>query len=186
MVTSVRANGAQDAALPRALLINGTVGVGKTTVAAAVSHLLVQAQVPNALIDVDALRQAWPSPLQDRFNMRLALRNLTSVAANYVEAGATHLILAGVVETPPDRRAFETALGMPVTICRLLGDPAAIRDRLVHRHSEDEEALRWHLKRAPELDAILDTGVSDYCVDASTATPPELAVQVARAVGWRA
>lgn len=35
--------------------------------------------------------------------------------------------------------------------------------------------------------AILDSeAVSDYFVDATTATPPELAVQVARAVGWRA
>ena len=183
----MRADDAQEAALPRALLINGTVGVGKTTVAAALSHLLVQGQVSNALIDVDALRQAWPSPPQDRFNMRLAFRNLRSVAANYVEAGATHLILAGVVETPSDRRAFETALGMRLIICRLLSDPAAIRDRLVRRHTGDEGALRWHLNRAHELDVILDSeAVSDYSVDATTAAPPEVAVQVARAVGWRA
>lgn len=96
MVSTGRANDAQDGALPRALLINGTVGVGKTTVAAAVCDLLVQRQVPNALIDVDGLRKAWPSPPQDPFNMGLALRNLASVAANYVEAGVTHLILAGV------------------------------------------------------------------------------------------
>ena len=76
---------------------------------------------------------------------------------------------------------------MPLTICRLQGDPAIIRDRLVRRHSVDEGALRWHLNRAPQLDAILDSdGVDDCSVDATTATPPELAVQVTRAVGWSA
>jgi hypothetical protein len=117
--------------------------------------------------------------------MRLALRNLTSVAANYVEAGLTHLILAGVVESPADRRAFEAALGMPLIICRIHGDPAAIRARLAHRYPDDKGALKWHLNRAPELDAILDSEVlSEYSVDASTATPSELAVRVTRVVGW--
>ena len=186
MVTSARADHPRDGAVPRALLINGTVGVGKTTVAAAVSHLLVQGGVPNALIDVDALRQAWPAPPDDRFTMRLALRNLTSVAANCVEAGMTHLVLAGVVETPRDRQALEAALGMPLTICRLLADPAAVRDRLVSRHLDDEGALSWHLDRARELDAILDSNaVSEYSVDATNTTPPELAIAVTRATGWR-
>lgn len=187
MVIKGCANDAQDGVLPRALLINGTVGVGKTTVAAAVCELLVQRNVPNALIDVDGLRNAWPSPSQDPFNVRLALRNLASVTANYVEAGVTHVILAGVIETPDDRRAFEAALAMPLTVCRLQADPATIRERLARRHSDDEGALMWHLNRAPQLDAILDSdAVDDYSVDARTATPPELAVQVTRTVGWSA
>ncbi len=175
----------QDVGSPRALLITGTVGVGKTTVAEAVSELLVQHRVPNAVVDVDALRRGWPCPPGDPFNVRLALRNLAGVSANYVEAGFTRLILAGVIETPSERQAYQAALGMPLSVCRLHGNPAVVGDRLVRRHGDDVPAVPWHLNRAPELDAILDAAaVSDCSVDATTGTPQETARAVGRAVGW--
>lgn len=67
------------------------------------------------------------------------------------EAGITRLILAGVIETPSDRRAYESALDMPLTVVRLRGDLDVIRDRLVRRHSDNLSALRWHLERAPHF-----------------------------------
>ena len=45
-----------------ALFLNGTVGVGKTTVALAIGDLLAAARVPHAVIDVDWLRRGWPPP----------------------------------------------------------------------------------------------------------------------------
>jgi adenylylsulfate kinase-like enzyme len=47
---------------PRALLLTGTVGIGKTTVAVAVGDLLREREVANAVVDLDELRRAWPSP----------------------------------------------------------------------------------------------------------------------------
>ena len=41
----------------RALLLTGTVGVGKTSVAAAVGDLLRERQVANAVVDLDELRR---------------------------------------------------------------------------------------------------------------------------------
>ncbi|MBO0914640.1 MULTISPECIES: hypothetical protein [Streptomyces] len=38
---------------PRAFLINGTVGVGKTSVAEGVGDLLADTDTPNAVIDLD-------------------------------------------------------------------------------------------------------------------------------------
>jgi len=170
---------------PRAVLINGTVGVGKTAVAEAVGGILAQMQVPNAVIDVDWLRRAWPSPQGDRFNGSLALRNLTAVTRNYVEAGAARLVLAGVVETRSDREGFEEALGIPLVLCRLRADPPVIRERLSRRHGEDREALEWHLHRAPELDAVLDaTAVDDFSIDVSRATVANAALEIVRALGW--
>jgi adenylylsulfate kinase-like enzyme len=40
-------------------LINGTVGVGKTTVAEAVGDLLAGSGVSHAVLDLDWLRQPW-------------------------------------------------------------------------------------------------------------------------------
>ena len=88
-----------DAARREALLLTGTVGVGKTSVAEAVGDLLREAEVPNAVVDVDWLRAAWPPPPGDPFNQAVALRNLAAVGANYLDAGAARLVLAGVVET---------------------------------------------------------------------------------------
>lgn len=176
-----------DANAPRALVINGTVGVGKTTVAAAVGRLLTRSRVPNAVIDVDDLRRAWPCPPDDRFNMGLAMRNLACVAANDVDAGMVHLVLASVIESPSDRGAHERALDMPVEVCRLRARLSVVRDRLLHRHRDDNDALEWHLNRAPELEAILDSSaVNDYSVDVSSGTAAEAATDVLRRTGWHA
>jgi adenylylsulfate kinase-like enzyme len=83
----------------RALFLNGSVGAGKTTTAEAVGRLLGRRSVPHAVIDLDWLRCAWPSPERDPFNHELELRNLTAVAANYRAAGAQLLVLAGVISS---------------------------------------------------------------------------------------
>jgi adenylylsulfate kinase-like enzyme len=72
----------------RALLITGTVGSGKTSVADALGDLLSGAGIPNAVIDIDGLRRAWPSPPDDPFQVELALRNLRAVARNEETAAA--------------------------------------------------------------------------------------------------
>lgn len=52
--------------------------------------------------------------------------------------------------------------------------------------TDAETAVRWHLSRAGELDAILDAArVEDFCVNAGTAPLPEVAAEVIRMVGWR-
>ena len=78
---------------PRALLLTGAVGVGKTTVADAVGALLEEHGVPGAVIDLDAIRRAWPAPPGDRFHTTIELANLRSVARNYREAGAEVLVV---------------------------------------------------------------------------------------------
>ena len=84
---------------PAALLLNGTVGSGKTAVADALGDLLADREIPHAVIDLDWLRRAWPSPPGDPFNHAMTLRNLTAVATNFLAAGAERLVLAGVLFT---------------------------------------------------------------------------------------
>jgi adenylylsulfate kinase len=64
-----------------ALLITGTVGVGKTIVAAKVGEALADRHTAHAVIDLDCLRTSWPAPPDDPFNLAMELRNLTSVAS---------------------------------------------------------------------------------------------------------
>ncbi|MGY4766497.1 hypothetical protein ACXC9Q_06220 [Kribbella sp. CWNU-51] len=70
----------QEILAPRALLITGPVGIGKTAVAGAVGEALAEVGVPGAVIDLDGLASAWPAPPDDRFNLALELRNLRAAA----------------------------------------------------------------------------------------------------------
>ncbi|MBB2903058.1 putative kinase [Kineococcus radiotolerans] len=171
---------------PAALLITGTVGSGKTTTAEAVAALLREEAIPHAVVDLDALGDAWPSPPDDPFHEHLVLANLHAVARNHLAAGALRLVLAGVLEDPAHRPLYERAAGAPLTVCRLRVDLPHVHDRLRRRHGGDREALDWHLHRSGELDAVLDAaggGDVEVAVAAGQA-PSEVALAVVRAVGW--
>lgn len=174
-----------DRTAPLALLITGTVGVGKTTIADAVGDLLREAAVPGAVVDIDWLRNAWPAPPSDRFNSALAMRNLRAISANFLQAGATRLVLAGVVESAADRAAHAQAVGVPMTVCRLHADLDLVRSRLVRRHEHDDDLREWYVRRCAELNEIMDaTPVADSLVDVTSATPSEAAAAVLQQVGW--
>jgi adenylylsulfate kinase len=154
---------------PSALLITGTVGAGKTSVADALGDLLSQRQIPNAVIDLDWLRRSWPSPPGDPFNSAITLRNLRAVAANFLSVGAQRLVLAGVIESRTERDVHQAAVGVPLTVCRLQVDRPALRERLQRRHQDNPTALQWFLDRSDQLDHILRrAGVEDVVVDTTT------------------
>ncbi len=170
---------------PCALLLNGTVGVGKTTVADAIGDLLEKAGVPGAVVDLDWLRRCWPSPECDPFQLELTLTNLSAVARNFRDAGAIHLVLAGVVETPEHRAAHAAAVGLPLQLCRLKVALPLVRERLTARHNCDPEGLAWHLHRSGELDTLLDIAdVDDFTVDSTHLDPAATAAAVLRVAGW--
>ncbi|TDD47231.1 hypothetical protein E1286_18320 [Nonomuraea terrae] len=169
--------------MPSALLITGTVGVGKTSAADAAGDLLAGAGVPNAVIDLDWLRRAWPAPPDDPFHGALTLRNLRAVAVNFLAAGAERLVLAGVIESRDERLRHEEALAVPLTVCRVRVALPEVRRRLAARHADDPGGLDWHLARAGELSAILDVAqVADYTVD-GTGARARVAARVLD--GWR-
>jgi len=170
------------------VLLNGTVGVGKTTTADELGALLREQGVPHAVIDVDELRRIWPSPPGDRFSEKLALANLTAVGATYRAAGAQRLVLAGVVETAEERARLEEALGLPVVLVRLRADPARLQERLCGRHAHDGDggaSLAWHLERCGELHAVLEgAGADDAVVDVEGLDRLAVARAVLTAAGW--
>lgn len=87
-------------------------------------------------------------PSGDCFNLGMMLRNLRSIAGNYLAAGTVRLVLAGVFEDPEDRKLCSDAIGIELSACRLHADLPVIHQRLMRRHENEPEALRWHLARA--------------------------------------
>lgn len=173
------------AGTPDAVLLTGPVGAGKTSTAVALGDLLSERGVPHAVVDLDWLRRAWPSPEHDPFQQDLELENLQHVAGAFLARGARRLVLAGVLEEQSVRARYERAVGVPLVVCRLRVSPAELRDRLHRRHSGDEIALRWHLDRAVELEGVLSAArIGDVVLDAPDGGPRAVAAAVLGAVGW--
>lgn len=165
------------------IFVNGTVGVGKSTLADALS---AAERGSHAVIDLDAIRKLRPAPSADRFNHELELLNLKSLAENYRAAGAKRFIVAGVIEEKAELPRYIDALGSEgLFVCRLVARSDVLKTRLRSRHREDPEGLIWHLNRVGTLTDILEAaGIDDLVVDSSDIPPAELAAAVRRAAGW--
>ncbi|MFJ3423354.1 hypothetical protein ACIPN8_44345, partial [Streptomyces sp. NPDC086082] len=111
---------------------------------------------------------------------------LQSIAGNYLEAGATRLVLAGVVEHRNERKRLADAVGVDLTVCWLRAELPVIHQRLTHRHDSEPEALQWHLDRSAQLDGILSrAAVDDFTIDTTTRSVLDAAVSVIRAANWQ-
>ena len=165
------------------LVITGPVGVGKTTLAAAVSHLLGEAATPHAMVDMDSLRWCYPSPAHDPFHTALGLQNLAAVWASFQAAGAERLILADVVESREELAGYRIAMpGAAILVVRLRAALPAILRRLEGRDSG--ASLAWHRERAAVLVAQMERDrVEDLLVETEGKTVADLAREILTA--WR-
>lgn len=168
---------------PRALMVIGSVGVGKTTVIDAIGEILAERGLPGAAFDLDWLRRGWPAPPEDRFNNRLERASLRAVSQVHLEAGAQVIVAAGVLEGREDRPLYEDAFGCSLTVVRLTAPREVVRSRLRRRHPEDPEGLAWHLDRFDELTEILDAAVVEDVLVPIQDDPPATAHAVLAAVG---
>lgn len=169
-----------------AVLLTGTVGAGKTTTAHALSALEVAHGRRHAVVDLDEIRLLRPPAPDDRFAHEVELANLRDLARNFRAAGATRLVLAGVVEDAREVPRYAEALdGRSLLLCRLTVDLGLVHDRLRSRHRAEPDVLAWHLDRAVELTGILDADpFEDLRIDTTGRTPEHVALDVARAAGW--
>jgi chloramphenicol 3-O-phosphotransferase len=160
----------------RTVFVVGTVGVGKTTTAAALSDLLTEDGVLHAVIDTDEIRRLRPPPVGDPFQLEVQLANLAAIAANYRAAGARVLIAAGVIESREDLARCMAAVDGPAVVIRLTADADVIGSRLDGRHADDAAGLAWHAHRAVELDRILDAAaLPGTGIETTDRTPREVA-----------
>jgi adenylylsulfate kinase len=167
------------------VFLNGTVGVGKTTTAAALGNLLTEHHIPHAVVDLDETRRMWPSPAGDRFHARLSMQNLAALAANYRSAGAQRLVLAGVVESRDHVTAVERAIGDSISVVRLVAAGDVTDARLQQRDVYDVDGLAWSLERRGELHGILEAAdIDDHVVVSDGRQPAALAEEIFARLGW--
>jgi adenylylsulfate kinase len=166
------------------LIITGPVGVGKTTVAAALSELLGQADLAHAVIDLDWLRWCYPSPAHDPFHLELGTQNLAAVWSHYQTAGAARLILVDVVETRATLKSYQATIPhAEMLLVRLHADLTTLHQRLAGR--EVGASLTWHLRRAAELTMLMEQArLEDLLVDTMDRSALDIAGEIIARTGW--
>jgi hypothetical protein len=104
---------------PRAILITGPFGAGKSSLAGEIADL-VEGSIPYAAIDLDWL--GWFNAMDgspDHEVGAVELKNLSDVVRNYLDAGVLFFVLARAVQNAQEADLLKSALPMPVTVIRL-------------------------------------------------------------------
>jgi adenylylsulfate kinase len=136
------------------LLLTGTIGSGKTVVAAEIGTLLEERGTPVAVLDLDWLAWAHLGPTFTGLD-ELLIQNLRAVWPNFVAAGARAFVLVRAVEAQAGIDAIRAALAdAELTVVRLLASPAVIEERL--RRRDAGAMLAEHLTEAKRFARAMD------------------------------
>ena len=169
----------------RVLVVNGSIGAGKTSVAEGAYDALADRGARVAMIDGDFLAQASPDVPGAAFNQTLMFANLAALAPVYREHGFGCMVIARVVEDPEDRERYSSAFGgATVRIVRVVAPEEERKARIVHRDL-DPVWHEWGHLRTVELHAVLEqVALDDAVVTNAGRSPRETAEELLTAIGW--
>lgn len=169
----------------RAILLTGTVGSGKTSVAIEIGELLEASDVPYALVDLDWLGWLRPAPASLVTQRSALAENLALVWRTFREAGVERLVLARYVEDREQLEAFRGALpGVELFVVRLVAPPAVVDRRLRARDSGAQ--LAEHLAETAAFAARGEqAGLEDAVVENGERSLADVAADVLVAARWR-
>ena len=113
----------------------------------------------------------------------LGFRNLAALWGNYAAAGATHLVIARVVETRDELDGYRQVVpGADITVVRLRASDEALQGRVLGRKVVTGER---YVRRALELARLMDDQqVEDHLVETSGRTVLDVARDVLHRAGW--
>lgn len=160
-----------------AIFLNGSYGVGKSSVLDAVGDRLAAGGRAFSLMDVDCFHRSWPVAADDSENTVVEARNIAAVWANYRAAGPRQLVLSGVVTSNADLDRYSGAVGMPVRPVQLVARPTTIEARLRSRYDRHrQDHLEWHLERFAQLaERQAAADLDELVVDTDTVAPADVA-----------
>jgi adenylylsulfate kinase-like enzyme len=166
------------------LILIGTCGCGKTSIALEVGSILPEFGVPVAVLDLDSLGSAWFPSNNDRRVQQLRMQNLAAVWPNFVSSGVTHLVFSHAARRRQELASIQKAMdGADLAVVRITASPATVSRRLQGRDSG--VALETHLKIAPEITNDLDRAhLEDFTVQNENRSLRVVAFDVLRVAGW--
>lgn len=169
----------------RAVLLTGTIGVGKTALAEALSVVLHEAGIRHALLDLDWLGQVYPAPdADDPFSTGLVAENLALIWPNFLAAGARYAIVAGTVESRQQLDELRRALpGVDITVCLVVASSDLVKERI--RDRDRGRLLDDFLARTDGLAQTIEKARMHDLVVRNEDQPPEaIAQETVMKLGW--
>jgi len=167
---------------PRAVLVTGVYGSGKTSVAEEIADLVETRGLPYALLDLDYLVWFEAGDADERAAERMMLANLSALVGNYLAAGVRFFILAAAIRDRLELDRIKAELPMPLKVVRLTVSLPEIEERLrssaaTARHRDDlPEAAAW-------LSASTGVGIEDLTVP-NDRPIRQVATPIVEWLGW--
>lgn len=163
------------------LVLNGSPGSGKTTLANAIAELLRRMDVAHAVIDVDELGRIYPE-----LDISLGWNNLRAMWANYVTVPNLKVILSVCIDSKQDLDALRNATPCKdFTICELVANDSILKARVTSREPNEY----WRSK----LRALVDKHISkdfadrfgDFRVRTDEKSIDDAAQEILERLGWK-
>jgi adenylylsulfate kinase-like enzyme len=175
METETRPRGAQ------AVLITGVYGTGKTSVVEEMADVLEGRGVRYAALDLDWLAWFNPGSPSHAAGFPVMLENVGAVIGNYLEAGVTHIAMAGSMSSADQVQALRDTLGMRLMVVRLTLPIEEIERRIgdsptAGRQDDLEVARTWIAEGRGET-------IGDLVIE-NDRPLREVAQHVLDALGW--
>lgn len=169
-----------------AIFLNGSYGVGKSTVLNHVGDLLVRADQPFSLMDVDWYHRSWPPADPVVGNSLIEAKNMAASWANYRSVGPRQLVISGVITERDGLDRYSSALGLRIRPVRLVADVEITERRLRSRYGTREEwKLQWHLSRLRQLrEQLAESDLDEAVIDTDNRHPNEVAMDVLTHFGY--
>lgn len=166
------------------LLLTGTVGSGKTTVAAAIGEQLADILLSNAVIDLDWL--GWVNAGDDFHDYdQLIMQNMISIWPNYRAIGVQYLILArALLHREPLDILANAFPNTSITVFRLIASKDTIEKRLSQRDAG--RTLREHLEEMDKMNQLMDKlSLEHATVNNDGLSAEETARRIINITGWK-
>lgn len=161
------------------LLLTGTAGAGKSTVAKEIGELMRLDSTGFAVVDLDAVAKCTVDPpVPGRFESELMVANLASMWPNYQRYGVRRLVLARAVVTPDELSELRGAVpDSHWTVCRLIASEDVIGQRLRAREAgvSQEFVLGVSRSLSAEMD---DHPIADFVIANDSGSITDVAREV--------
>jgi len=163
------------------LVLHGSPGAGKTTLARAISELLREADLAHGVIDMDELSIVHPQP-----GRSFARENLKAIWPRYAAVPGLRLLLPSVIADEAELLLLRDALpGANLAVCELTAPEAVLKERVTAR--EPNEFWREGLRRWVDVfHARQDLHrIRDFLVSTHERSVEDAAREVVTKVGWQ-
>ncbi len=164
------------------LVLNGSPGAGKSTLANSIAEQLRQMDQAHAVIDVDELGRIFPE-----LGSSLGWANLRAIWPNYAAVANLKVILPVCIDTKQDLEALRIAApSNEFVICELVANESTLKARVTNREPNEY----WQSKLRTLVDKHICKDLSDRFADFRVRTDDKSIDDAVREIlqylGWTA